>query len=43
MVNLYKNVYTCKNLKLGMHVLVLSNSSHKIVQHFSLYQFTVTI
>jgi hypothetical protein len=43
MVNLYKNIYTCKNLKLGRHVLVLFNISHKIVQHFSLYQFTEII
>jgi hypothetical protein len=43
MVNLYKNIYTCKNLKLGRHVLVLFNILHKIVQHFSVYQLRVII
>jgi hypothetical protein len=29
MVNLYKNIYTCKILKLGMHVPVISISLYK--------------
>jgi hypothetical protein len=40
MVNLYKSIYTCSNLKFGMHVHTLNPCMHTHIMFIRLHEIT---